>query len=106
MDVNAIWVPEALEATATILAALPSLGLRPAAIDSLVPGLGEGALGRYLRDTLALRRAVETWRGAAEKAARSDGAVFEDTRRPIVMSLPRHKWKRRPGDSRAHREDQ
>jgi hypothetical protein len=64
MDVNAIWVPEALRATATILAALPRLGLEPAALDSLVPGLAAGPLGRYMRDTLALRRAVETWRGA------------------------------------------
>jgi hypothetical protein len=64
MDVNAIWVPEALQATATILAALPALGLGPAALDSLVPGLGAGPLGRYLRDSLALRRAVEIWRGA------------------------------------------
>ncbi|HJR51005.1 MAG TPA: hypothetical protein VJ794_07860, partial [Gemmatimonadales bacterium] len=64
MDVNAIWVPEALQATASILAALPALGLRPTALDSLVPGLDAGPLGGYLRDSLALRRAVETWRGA------------------------------------------
>ena len=64
MDVNAIWVPEALEATAAILGKLPALGLRPAALDSLVPGLHAGPLGRYLRDEAALRRAVETWRGA------------------------------------------
>ena len=64
MDVNAIWVPEALQATTTILAALPALGLEPAALDSLMPGPEAGPLGRYLRDSLALRRAVETWRGA------------------------------------------
>jgi hypothetical protein len=64
MDVNAIWVPEALQATASILAALPALGLRPAALDTLVPGLNAGPLGGYLRDSLALRRAVGTWRGA------------------------------------------
>jgi hypothetical protein len=64
MDVNAIWVPEALQATASILAALPALGLRPTALDSLVPGLNAGPLGGYQRDSLALRRAVETWRGA------------------------------------------
>ena len=64
MDVNAIWVPEALAGTATILAALPGLGLDRAALDSLVPGLRGTPLGRYLEDTLSLRRAVETWRGA------------------------------------------
>ena len=64
MDVNAIWVPEALQATATILAAIPALGLSQAALDTLVPGLRDGPLGRYVRDSAALRRAVETWRGA------------------------------------------
>ena len=64
MDVNAIWVPEALDATATILAALPSVGVELAALDSVAPGLGATPLGRYARDSLALRRAVETWRGA------------------------------------------
>jgi hypothetical protein len=64
MDVNAIWVPEALQAIATILGSLPALGLDPAALDSLVPRLSTGPLGRYVRDSLALRHAVETWRGA------------------------------------------
>jgi hypothetical protein len=64
MDVNAIWVPEALAATATILATLPSLGLDRAALDGLAPGLDTTALGSYLRDTVALGRAIETWRGA------------------------------------------
>ena len=64
MDVNAIWVPEALQATATILAAMPALGLDQAALDTLLPGPGAGPLGRYVRDSLALRKAVETWRGA------------------------------------------
>ena len=50
--------------SATILAALPALGLNQAALDTLVPGLRDGPLGRYVRDSVALRRAVETWRGA------------------------------------------
>jgi hypothetical protein len=64
MDVNAIWVPEALDAAATILAGLPSLELGRAALDSLAPGLARTPLARWTGDTLALRRAVETWRGA------------------------------------------
>ena len=64
MDVNAIWVPEALAAIRTILAALPSLGLDLAALDSLAPGLDTMTLGPYLRDTAELGHAVETWRGA------------------------------------------
>jgi hypothetical protein len=64
MDVNAIWVPEALAATETILASLPALGLGIRTLDSLVPDLAAGPLGRYLRDSVALRRAVGSWRGA------------------------------------------
>ena len=63
MDVNAIWVPEALAATATILGALPGVGIERRTLDSLVAGLG-APLGRYVRDSLALRRAADTWRGA------------------------------------------
>ena len=47
MDINAIWAPQALEAIGTIVGALPGLRLRPAELD-----------------TVAVRRAVETWRGA------------------------------------------
>ncbi len=64
MDVNALWAPRALEAIATILRTLPALGLGPAALDSLAPGIGPTPLGAYLADPAALRRAIETWRGA------------------------------------------
>jgi hypothetical protein len=64
MDVNAIWAPQALEATGTILEALDSLGLGRARLDSLVPGLAGTPLAGYLRDPGSLRRAIETWRGA------------------------------------------
>ena len=47
MDINAIWAPEALEAIGTVVGALRRLGLGPAELD-----------------TIALTRAVETWRGA------------------------------------------
>jgi hypothetical protein len=47
MDINAIWAPEALEAIGTIVGALPGLRLGPAELD-----------------TLALRSALGTWRGA------------------------------------------
>ena len=63
MDINAIWAPRALEATAAILAALPGLGIARAGLDSLVPH-GAQALRAYLADSSALRRAIDTWRGA------------------------------------------
>jgi hypothetical protein len=61
MDINAIWVPNALESMATILTALSTLGLNPAALDSMVP---EGPLAEYARNATALRRALATWKGA------------------------------------------
>jgi hypothetical protein len=64
MDVNAVWVPQALEATAAILAALPRLGLDPGGLDSLAPEIQRTALAGYIRDTASLRRAIEIWRGA------------------------------------------
>ena len=56
MDVNAIWVPHALEAVGTILDALKQLGLTPVIRDA--------PLATFARDRKALQRAVATWRGA------------------------------------------
>ena len=64
MDVNAVWAPQALEGIAAILAGLPGIGFAPAALDSIAPGIGRTPLAGYLRDTVSLRRAIETWRGA------------------------------------------
>jgi hypothetical protein len=65
MDVNAIWAPSALDAIATILGSLRTIGLAP---DSLARALPEFApdtpLGRYAREDAALRRALDTWWGA------------------------------------------
>jgi hypothetical protein len=51
MDINAIWVPNALDACARIATALSTIGI-------------EGGGG--LPDTAAFRRAAETWRGASK----------------------------------------
>jgi hypothetical protein len=64
MDVNAVWVPQALDATAAILAAFPRLGLDPGRLASIAPEIGRTALTGYIGDTLSLRRAIETWRHA------------------------------------------
>ena len=60
MDINAIWVPHALQSIAEILAALRALGVP----DSLAVSASEQAstpLARYVRDPESLRRAVATW---------------------------------------------
>ena len=67
MDINAIWVPHALEATAVILRTLPAIGFTAAQIDSLVPDTT--ALQQWLTDSTALRRAIETWGGAGREFA-------------------------------------
>jgi hypothetical protein len=64
MDINAIWAPQALEGIATILAALPQLGVTAATLDSLAPGTADGPLGTWLRDPGTLRSAITTWKGA------------------------------------------
>jgi hypothetical protein len=64
MDINAIWAPRALEAIAAIRAALPRIGIGPGTLDSLAPAAAGGALSAYLRDSTALRRAIDTWNGA------------------------------------------
>ena len=64
MDINAIWAPDALEGIATILAALPRLGVTAATLDSLAPGTADGPLGPWLRDPGTLGGAIATWRGA------------------------------------------
>ncbi|HEX9487662.1 MAG TPA: hypothetical protein VF976_11385 [Gemmatimonadales bacterium] len=56
MDVNAIWVPHALEAVETILDALKQLGVTPA--------IREQPLATFARDRAALARAVARWKGA------------------------------------------
>ena len=69
MDINAIWVPRALEATAAILAALPAVGIDRATVDSLARGAGPGPLTRWIDDSTTLRRAIDAWRGAGRHFA-------------------------------------
>jgi hypothetical protein len=64
MDVNAIWVPQALDAIATILATLPTIGIAPSTLDSVAPGTRATPLGLYARDSTSLRRAIDTWTAA------------------------------------------
>lgn len=61
MDVNAIWVPEALAALGGILRELEALDMSAAL--SGVSG-ESSALDAYVRDPETLRAALDTWRGA------------------------------------------
>ena len=66
MDVNAIWVPHALESLGRIMSALHSLGFSADSLAGALPDVMAGTtLGTYARDSLALRRALDTWRSAS-----------------------------------------
>jgi hypothetical protein len=64
MDVNAIWVPRALEGIATIVATLPKIRLGLQAPDSVAGLIAGTPLGGYLAHPPSLRHAIETWKGA------------------------------------------
>ena len=65
MDVNAIWVPDALAALGRILEVLPALGFPADSLARVVPEIGSGTvLGNFVREPSSLARATETWRGA------------------------------------------
>jgi len=64
MDINVIWVPEALKSIAASLDAFQALGISREQLGSMLPASGAGALSEYLRDPASLRRATEVWQGA------------------------------------------
>jgi hypothetical protein len=66
MDINAIWAPHALESMRVILETLPKLGI---SVDSFARTTRELAastpLGAYVRNRLALARAIDVWKTAS-----------------------------------------
>ena len=65
MDVNAIWVPHALEAMDRILESLRALDIVSLGPRAPTPSRG-AALESYLRSPSALRHAIDVWRGASQ----------------------------------------
>ena len=66
MDINAIWVPHALDAVARILDELRTLGLSPDSLAGSLPELAPAApLGAWAHDRARLAAAIDAWRGAA-----------------------------------------
>ncbi|MGI8844241.1 MAG: hypothetical protein ACR2HZ_11110, partial [Gemmatimonadaceae bacterium] len=66
MDVNAIWVPHALESLGRIMGVLRSLGFSMDSLARAMPNEMAGTtLGAYARDSLALQRAIDTWSSAS-----------------------------------------
>jgi hypothetical protein len=93
MDVNAIWVPHALDGLARILSALRSLGLAPEALAQQFPDLAPWA-----RDSLALRSAIGTWlRAERHFLVRLDSAQWNRrlaARLAVMAPAERAHWRR------------
>jgi hypothetical protein len=64
MDINAIWVPHALESIAKILAILRDIGISIDDLQNIAPELGGTTLYDYAQKPEILQQAVKTWRGA------------------------------------------
>jgi hypothetical protein len=104
MDINAIWVPQALASIGVILGAVHALGLPP--IESLAPEVAGTPLTQYDRDPEALRGAVETWRGAARHFevafATAEVRSHVGARLDSLPADERRYWERVLGESGAY----
>ena len=63
MDVNAIWVPQALKGSRTILSFLRSVGISNAEIDRLLPETKTPPFRGYLEDVSQLDGLIKKWEG-------------------------------------------
>lgn len=90
MDINAIWAPHALESMATILAALPTLGIRRDSLLGSMPELASGTpLGGFMRDAASLRRAISVWTLASRHFVVALGpAEVRSAARARVAAMP------------------
>jgi hypothetical protein len=65
MDINAIWVPRALQSISEILASLRTIGFTPNQLTAASPdGTAGAALAEFSRDPAFLQRAIGNWKGA------------------------------------------
>jgi hypothetical protein len=65
MDINAIWVPQALRSISDILAALRTIGFSSQQLSARLPGgFGGSVLADFMRDSTSLGRAIQNWSGA------------------------------------------
>ncbi len=65
MDINAIWVPRALQSIGEILTALEAIGFSNEQLAALAPGVANTPLGEFAHDQEFFLRAIQNWRGAS-----------------------------------------
>jgi len=64
MDINAIWVPRALQSIAEILASFRAIGFTQNELAAVAPeGVGDTPLGEFAHDPVFFQRAIQNWRG-------------------------------------------
>jgi hypothetical protein len=63
MDINAIWVPRALQSIEEILGALKSIGFSERQL-AVAPAAAGASLDEFSRDPAFLQRAIKNWQGA------------------------------------------
>jgi hypothetical protein len=89
MDINAVWVPAALESLGGIVAALRTLGFETQTLVTNAPMPNSSALGRYFADTSSLARAIGNWRTAERHFwVRLSPQQVQDRLRVKLASLP------------------
>ena len=65
MDVNAIWVPRALQSIAEIFASFRAIGFTQSDLAAAAPaGVAGTPLGDFAHDPVFFQRAIQNWRGA------------------------------------------
>jgi hypothetical protein len=67
MDINVIWVPNALRAISTIFDMIPKMGLGQSVLDSLGASYRGTPLEGYIRDRSELEHAIDVWNGARRR---------------------------------------
>jgi hypothetical protein len=99
MDVNVVWVPKALEATAGILRFLGDLGF---SLPEATQGISRdaSALDAYVRNPARLQSDIATWRGARRhfEVVLDPGAIRSrlTTWLATLPAADRTYWERRP----------
>ena len=98
MDVNAIWAPHALEAMDRIFTSLRALKIDVHDVAASIRGVRGTPLTRYARDTVALRAAADTWRGAERhfvvRLAPDAAAALRRQRLAAMPAAERQAWSR------------
>jgi hypothetical protein len=94
MDINAIWVPRALQALGEILTALRTIGFSNDQIEAFAPGTATAPLAEF-RDPVFFQRAIQNWRGVAKHFVVS--LAPEDIRGKVQQKL---QWL--PAEERAY----